>query len=124
MQYKSLSFTQNMIRQAFRPDYYKHEIPEGETEDRLRGPSHIGHCIEIIRQALMCSSDISVYTWSWSDEDQTYVNEVKSPHTCRNFDKLRDWSVENSEKVYFDWDYREMNDPLDPATWVDGYTGE
>ena len=53
---------QNMVRKATRPDYYTPDILEGDTEDRLIGPRHITHCIDAIRQSLMCASDISVYT--------------------------------------------------------------
>lgn len=72
----------------------------------------------------MCAADTSVYTWEWREDIQLHVNVVKNPHTCRNFDKIREWATVNTIRKYFDGEYRVMNDPLDPSTWVDGYTGE
>ena len=84
--------------------------------------------MEIIRQAIMCAGDITPYTWKWNEEHQILQNVVSTPHTCRNFDKIREWaSPENyggNVTLGFDFKYREMNDPLDPDTWIDGYSGE
>lgn len=120
-----------MIRQTLRPDYYKPEVPsiiDGHEEDGLYGPSHMNHCVETLRQAIMCASDVTPYTWEWVDEKQHLRNRIKTPHTCRNFDKIREWaSVRNHGgdfEVGFDNTFRELNDPLDPETWVDGYKGE
>jgi hypothetical protein len=115
-----------MVRKATRPDYYVPMIPEGATEDPVinTGHRHINHCIDTIRQSLMCAADISVYTWEWDEERQTTVNKVKNPHVCRNFDKIKEWATVNTKRIYFDGDHRVMNDPLDPSTWIDGYTGD
>lgn len=75
----------------------------------------------------MCASDVTPYTWEWVNETQSYANRVGTPHTCRNFDKIREWSsLENygGDFSTFDTNFREMNDPLDKKTWVDGYKGE
>ena len=115
--------SQNMVRKATRPDYYHPEIKEGQTEDLLLGRRHVAHCIDAIRQSLMCSSDITAYTWTWDDELGSHKNNVKNPHTCRNFDDLRDWAGINTNQMSFDFEYRVPNDPLDPSTWIDGYRG-
>jgi len=112
----------NMIRKALRPDYYVPEIDEN-GEIKLVGHTHITHCVETIRQSLMCAGDITTYTWQWDQELQTLRNHVSTPHSCRNFDKLRGWAVEHNGAVPFD-NFRELNDSLDPTTWVDGYSGE
>lgn len=112
-----------MVRKATRPDYYHPDNSNGE-EDVFLGHTHIAHCIDIIRQSLMCASDITVYTWQWREDLGYYANQVKNPHVCRNFDALREWSRVNTERVEFDYYSREPNDPLDPSTWIDGYTGE
>lgn len=122
---------QNMIRQSSRPDYYKGIAPgmvNGHTEDLLFGPQHVAHCIETIRQALMCHVDVTPYTWVWNENAQSMENVYATPHTCRNFDRIRDWASpdKNGARVEdgFDAKYREVNDPLDPKTWVNGYSGE
>ena len=85
-----------MIRQTLRPDYYTPSIPQvinGHEEDGLYGPRHMGHCIEQLRQAIMCHSDVTPYTWVWDEKEKHLRNENVTPHTCRNFDKIRDWAV-------------------------------
>ena len=52
------------------------------------------------------------------------MSKVRNPHTCRNFEKLRDWAAVNTEEIYFDAGMRVMNDPVDEDTWEDGYMGE
>jgi len=108
-----------MVRKATRPDYYK-----GKDDDPDLGHRHIAHCIDVIRQALMCAVDISVYTWEWHKDIQRNVNMIKNPHVCRNFESIKEWAAVNTIKMYIDGGYRVMNDPLDPETWVDGYDGE
>ena len=114
-----------MVRKATRPDYYIPELKDGEDVDPdvQTGHKHIAHCIDAIRQSIMCASDVTAYTWQWSEEFHGYVNHVKNPHICRNFDVLREWARVNTKRIYFD-NVRVMNDPLDPDTWIDGYMGE
>jgi hypothetical protein len=112
-----------MIRKALRPDYYKPYVPGKDGEDLLFGYHHVTHCIDIIRQAIMCSADVTPYTWTWNETIQLHANRISTPHTCRNFDKIRDWAREHNGDLYFDGAYRELNDPLDPETWVNGYNG-
>ncbi|KUJ16675.1 uncharacterized protein LY89DRAFT_669143 [Mollisia scopiformis] len=114
----------NMIRQTLRPDYYKPYVPGEDGEDLLFGHHHIDHCVETIRQALVCASDVTVYTWHWDYEVNAMRNQFATPHTCRNFEKIREWAAIYGGEELFDDTYREMNDPLDPATWVGGYSGE
>jgi hypothetical protein len=118
-----------MIRQALRPDYYKPTTPgtfNGHVEDTLLGPRHITHCLNQIRQSIMCHGDITPYVWQWNETLGYNQNMISTPHTCKNFDKIRDWArPENhggSVEVGFDFKSREINDPLDPKTWVDSYT--
>jgi hypothetical protein len=125
LKHKKLTHQKNMVRKATRPDYYQPHPAEGETEDPdvQTTHEHIAHCIDAIRQSIMCASDVTAYTWQWTEE-LGYVNHVKNAHTCRNFDAIREWATVNTERIYFDGDVRVMNDPLDPDTWVDGYMGE
>lgn len=120
-----------MIRQSSRPDYYKGELPSsvnGHKEDLLFGRTHIGHCIESIRQSLMCHVDVTPYTWAWDEEKQMMLNRYVTPHTCRKFEDIREWAKPENNgghvELGFDGTFREMNDPLDPKTWINGYKGE
>jgi hypothetical protein len=102
-----------MIRQALRPDHYKPSTPgtfNGHVEDTLLGPRHITHCLNQIRQSIMCHGDITPYVWQWNETLGYNQNMILTPHHG------------GSVEVGFDYKSREINDPLDPKTWVDSYT--
>ncbi|KAL4263314.1 ustYa family protein [Pleurotus pulmonarius] len=94
------------VRKAIEPERYGNSHHGRSSLARRRASKdlphvsdteHISHCIDMIRQSLMCSADISVISW--------YMPEASSPeHTprplprfdqtrmCRDFDSLRDWA--------------------------------
>jgi hypothetical protein len=50
-----------------------------------------GHCIDQIRQYIMCSGDITpIPTRYFSSRDRNYVDS-DVVHTCRDFESLRQW---------------------------------
>lgn len=114
----------NMIRHALSPEHYKGYMPGLDGEDELLGFHHINHCVDAIRQSLMCSVDVSVLTWRWDETKQINAERGTILHTCRNFDKIRDWAWEHAITDTFDMDYHVRNDPLDNLTWINGYRGE
>ncbi|KAF2144307.1 uncharacterized protein K452DRAFT_223373, partial [Aplosporella prunicola CBS 121167] len=57
--------------------------------------SHFSHCIDMIRQSLMCHADITPMVWQWSEEDKRVKLHVEVEHECRNFDAIRDWADEH-----------------------------
>jgi len=61
----------------------------------------------------------------WVEEDQQNEPEARVLQTCRNFQKIYEWAREYSLPggIQVDLKYREMNDPLDPSTWTQGYSG-
>jgi Mycotoxin biosynthesis protein UstYa len=88
------------------------------------------HCIESIRQSLACSSDISVNNYRWSEKAKHMKPRLEAAHTCRNFEKIREWAfdryvdfrddrkhVENGKIV----DYSYVIDPKGPIKIPDGF---
>jgi hypothetical protein len=59
------------------------------------------HCVDSIRQSLMCSSDISTIYWSWNEERGRTLANAQTTHVCRDFEKIREWA---SERVVEEWD--------------------
>ncbi|KAI8633234.1 hypothetical protein F5Y19DRAFT_490409 [Xylariaceae sp. FL1651] len=89
----------NMVRKALHLDYY------GINEDSMeRYNTHIEHCIDSIRQALMCTSDITPWPVEWNTRyHRPRPNFITAPHTCRNFEKLRDWAHEHATEQHPKW---------------------
>jgi hypothetical protein len=55
---------------------------------------HIDHCVEMIRQSLMCSADITVDVWAWNEGNQMVNVRADNMHTCRDFEAIRQWAIE------------------------------
>ncbi|KAK7028988.1 hypothetical protein VNI00_014698 [Paramarasmius palmivorus] len=75
----------NEMRKAMYPEYYP-VTPEG-----IHTP-HMRHCISSLRQSLMCSADITPIVWQWSERSKAAKERSDVIHTCRNFDRIRDWA--------------------------------
>lgn len=83
----------NEIRKRIDIDYYTTEKPEHlhfkidqEDWDRI----HIDHCLDQIRQAVMCFGDLSpVPLYSW--EGAPLGIGQGSVHTCRKWEPIREW---------------------------------
>lgn len=53
----------------------------------------LAHCLDILRQQLMCTVDIGVLgqVW-WNREKPTAYPDFNTKHTCRNFEDVRKWA--------------------------------
>ena len=68
------------------------------------GPGHVSHCIESLRQSLMCASDISIIVWQWNEVVLKAQPHGGIVHTCRDFDRLREWAQAHKAIAEFDED--------------------
>ncbi|KAL5610699.1 hypothetical protein FOBRF1_006816 [Fusarium oxysporum] len=92
----------NMMRKLAYPDVYKIDLVSG-SEEAIDNIFHMEHCYEQLRQSLQCSSDISTIYWEWSVKKQRMFGNVRTTHTCRNFDRIRDWAVEHKAQTDLDF---------------------
>lgn len=53
-------------------------------------PSHIRHCIDLLRQALMCSPDLTVEV---KDMEAGGVHGFGETHQCIDWTALKDWTT-------------------------------
>lgn len=56
------------------------------------------HCLDIIRQQLMCNIDIGVLGQVWYQPPDSEIEpfvDFNTVHTCRNFDAVRDWAEQH-----------------------------
>lgn len=91
-----------MLRKLAYPDVYKMDLTSG-SEEALDNIFHMEHCYEQLRQSLQCSSDISTIYWEWSETKQRMFGSVKTTHTCKNFEKIRDWALKNKAQTELDF---------------------
>lgn len=57
---------------------------------------HIDHCIEMLRQNIMCKADTTMITWYWVQGYDSPQANFNTRHRCRNFEKIMDWSTEHA----------------------------
>lgn len=63
------------------------------------------HCLDYIRQVIMCNSDISPVTDKWHDSAGVFGPDFNTRHTCKNFDNLLEWGLARTAAV------RDRQDP-------------
>jgi len=85
----------NLVRKSlyYNFDYY-HTLGKGafkNDDDILH--YHVSHCLDILRQQLMCTVDIGMLgqVWLYPDSPEAYV-DFNTEHKCRNFDDVRQWA--------------------------------
>ncbi|KAG1820567.1 uncharacterized protein BJ212DRAFT_1038226 [Suillus subaureus] len=76
----------NIVRRSTWRNHYMAEDP-----DFIRWRIHPDHCVEILRQAIMCPSDVTMVNYDWVEGlDDPYPN-FNIPHQCRDFEKILTW---------------------------------
>lgn len=57
--------------------------------------NHVKHCIDLLRQSLMCHADITIEV---ADEKIGGVHGFRTEHQCGNWEKIVDWLTEQQIK--------------------------
>lgn len=50
----------------------------------------LDHCIDILRQILMCHADVSPTPFFYRASDDNVNSVLANTHMCRDFDKIKD----------------------------------
>jgi hypothetical protein len=74
-------------------DYYFANFTAEQLEDNLM---HTYHCIDLLRQSIMCQGDINLITLRWGQKQALPIGNTSSPHECVNWDGINGWAKERS----------------------------
>jgi len=75
-----------------RKDFHRERYPPRTVDPTL----HRYHCIDIIRQSLMCHADLTpIPTRYYKGLGQNYIDSNR-PHVCRNWRQIRSWVTERN----------------------------
>ncbi|KAJ6504968.1 hypothetical protein C8R45DRAFT_1090732 [Mycena sanguinolenta] len=99
------NISQNMIRKSLHSGYYSEHLME---------LAHLDHCVDWIRQSLMCAGDTSVVVWQWDPAPSITTFQGSVAHTCRNFEKLREWGKKHKIQRPYDNSVRIEDDIVIP----------
>ncbi|KAG2068291.1 hypothetical protein BDR04DRAFT_1232905 [Suillus decipiens] len=88
----------NLLRKASWAEYYGPIDPSFQSSPEIVR-MHFDHCVEMIRQNIMCHADVTMITWNWVEGHTVPYPNFNTRHQCRNFEKIIDWSVENAVHI-------------------------
>lgn len=92
----------NVLRQVLHRDYYEPLFAVGEFDiDGDHGAKHVSHCLDALREAVMCASDIGVIVWQWNEKAQKALGHGDIVHQCRDFERIWEWSKDHRATVDF-----------------------
>ncbi|KAK2039145.1 hypothetical protein LZ31DRAFT_477229 [Colletotrichum somersetense] len=78
----------NIIRENVFSDYYKQE-----THDERK--QHILHCIDHLRQILMCHGDNTPQTFECLEAKRFTIMKRQSTHVCKKWEPIVNWAHQN-----------------------------
>jgi hypothetical protein len=90
-----------------------HEKEEGPRPGSPLHEAHIDHCVDVLSQALRCTSSVDMVTFNWVEGHGMPQPDFGNKKVCRDFEALRDWTVDNG--VDSDRVFEAMNGPPDGA---------
>ncbi|PCH36658.1 hypothetical protein WOLCODRAFT_82383, partial [Wolfiporia cocos MD-104 SS10] len=80
----------NMLRQHTYFDYYS-QFNEDYQADPDFYRIHLDHCLEMMRQIMMCTGDVGTITFDWVRGHKSPYPNFNTRHMCRNWDHLLEW---------------------------------
>jgi len=83
--------------QYMNSDYYFPNISSIHDDWNM---AHNYHCLDLIRQGIMCRVDVSPVTFRWGHKQAMPLANFSSPHSCYNWDAFYSWSEDNSVDPY------------------------
>jgi hypothetical protein len=57
------------------------------------------HCVEMLRQNIMCNADVKMITWDWVEEHRDPYPNFNTRHQCRDYEKILDWAVKHAVHI-------------------------
>ncbi|KAF6234052.1 hypothetical protein HO173_007882 [Letharia columbiana] len=80
------------LRQMLYHDYYRINKPTN--------PIHIDHCIDNLRQNLMCKADVSLLTFDWVSNDRAPKPNFDIQHECKNWESIDAWAEDHAFNIF------------------------
>jgi len=103
---------------------YKEHYHSGKTKLQMqREAKHADHCVEYLRESLMCKPDLSLVTFRWINDTSQHPDEPEAfyptnfdagLHECANWGSLNAWA---EERVFDLYNVELLNRP-EPANYI------
>lgn len=95
------------------PEYY----PDFDVRSRKEALMHQEHCVDILRQGLMCHPDTTAEVFQWDTSKQKMIVPADRQHTCVDFSAIQQWMRERTlyEDEFDIYSYQEGDPVYRPA---------
>ncbi|KAF9874932.1 hypothetical protein CkaCkLH20_07626 [Colletotrichum karsti] len=80
----------DMLRKEVSYEHY-YESKEGPRPGGAQHQAHIGHCFDILAQAIKCTGSVDMITFNWVENWEQPFPDFMNNKVCRDFDALLDW---------------------------------
>ncbi|KAJ4393846.1 hypothetical protein N0V93_003061 [Gnomoniopsis smithogilvyi] len=90
----------NLMRKSlyYNYDHYKALGTHAFKNDAHILRLHVSHCLDTLRQVLMCNVDTGVLGQVWYHPEQPEAfPDFNTKHTCKNYEDIRIWAEKNQE---------------------------
>jgi len=113
---KTNATPKNYVRQNVWPNYYSQEGRFQNHSEKAGEPlfDHTDHCINAIRESLMCNADTTVNIWRWGIVENASVPRFDSIHTCRKWADIHSLGEKWKASWKFDHTVRVLDDLVFP----------
>ncbi|KAI0101538.1 hypothetical protein GGR51DRAFT_563438 [Nemania sp. FL0031] len=82
-----------LLHMSLHEDFYaSRSIMWNMTRERRVG--HFDHCIEVLRQLVICDADTTPVTFHWYEDEADYLPDQSNPRRCADWDAHRQWQVD------------------------------
>ncbi|KAJ0109998.1 uncharacterized protein J7T55_014800 [Diaporthe amygdali] len=113
----------NDIRKVFYPEVYGglEEVtwPNGTINRDTDAFRHWDHCIDSLRQTIMCHADVAPIPFHVNVPDKKGIfPRLATTHTCRNFDRIQQWAKDNWAGA---WDFNLNPEKADEIIAASGF---
>ena len=61
---------------------------------------HVDHCLDSLRQVVMCGADVSLITYDWLDNYAAPYPNFDVVHQCRSFEAVDKWANQHALDVF------------------------
>ncbi|KAK4164427.1 hypothetical protein QBC43DRAFT_344572 [Cladorrhinum sp. PSN259] len=106
------------VKHLHRFVYAKHYFGELTDDQLARRQLHMEHCLDLIRQSIMCHADVQPITMRWAQTVPVPGANYSVEHNCYNWDAVNNWAKGRSLDRIFEPGY------LKHPTFGDVYSWE
>ena len=88
----------DVLRQAlyFNHDYYFTSAVNDTEKLNPIHHAHIGHCLHVITENIMCSGVVDVFPFMWVEGSRRPFPDFNINHKCRDFEALLEFQIKNT----------------------------